>query len=66
MIKITDKLQYVCDTLAEIIQNEQEQKWLDSRITYLIEAQQDQDSIARELANEYGIELPKDRWNVWA
>jgi len=66
MATITDKLQYVCDTLAEIIENDQEREWVDAQIRNDLEAGVDQNSMARELADEYRIELPKDRWNVWA
>ena len=66
MATITDKLQYVCDTLAEIIENDQEREWVDAQIRNDLEAGVDQNAMARELADEYRIELPKDRWNVWA
>ena len=66
MATITDKLQYVCDTLAEIIENDHEREWVDAQIRNDLEAGVDQNAMARELADEYRIELPKDRWNVWA
>lgn len=65
-IKISEKLQYVCDTLDIVIENEQERIWVDARIRNDIDAGVDQNAMARELADEYRIEFPKERWVVFA
>lgn len=64
--KISEKLQYVCDTLDIVIENEQERIWVDARIRNDIDAGVDQNAMARELADEYRIEFPKERWVVFA
>lgn len=64
--KISDKLQYVCDSLDVIIESAQEREWVSARIIEDIDAGVNQDAMARELADEYRIEMPKDVWAVFA
>lgn len=66
MATITDKLQYVCDTLDWVIDDDVEREQLSEFITKAIDANWNNDKLAEILATQYSIELPKDRWNVWA
>ena len=65
-IKIDKTLQFVCETLDMVIDNEQERIWVDARLNKDIEDGVDQVAIARELADEYRIEIPKEQWAVFA
>jgi len=65
-IKISDKLQYVCDTLDWVIDADEEREELSDFIGKAISAGWNNDKLAEILAAQYRIELPKERWAVYA
>lgn len=56
--RISSNLQFVCETLDLVIDDKQEREWVDARIRADIEAGVDHDALARELADDFRIQMP--------